>query len=153
MEGSEAQGMIWSEWYWWFYQITNSFVDSIYQLSNGVSIPVLVALILGLAGATAPCQISTNIGAFGYVARYTGDGDAALNQALAFVAGKVAAYSLIGGTVIYLGTQMDAISQNLIPLVEVIRKAMGPIFIVSGLVSLKTGCCGLSRSREWQELL
>lgn len=128
--------MFWNELYLTFSQVTNSLVDSIYQLSNGVSIPVLVALLLGLAGATAPCQISTNMGAIGYVARYSSDGNATVNQALSFVAGKMLTYLLIGGTVIFLGTQMETVSQTLIPMVEVIRKLMGPLFVISGLVML-----------------
>jgi cytochrome c biogenesis protein CcdA len=128
--------MSWNEWYLTFSQLTNSLVDSIYQLSNDVSIPILVALLLGLAGATAPCQISTNIGAIGYVARYSKDGNTTINQALSFVGGKMAAYLIIGGTTIFLGTQMETVSENLIPVVEVIRKAMGPLFVISGLVML-----------------
>lgn len=125
-----------SDWYLMLVQISNSLVDHIYRLSNGVNFPVLVALLLGLAGATAPCQVSTNIGAFGYIARYTGSGNATSNQALSFVAGKVVAYTLIGGTFIFLGTQMQEIAQSFVPIAEVIRKGMGPIFVISGLAML-----------------
>lgn len=128
--------MKWTDFYIWYSQFANSLAEPIYQLSRGSNIPVLVALLLGLAGATAPCQISANVGAFGYVARFAGNGEATLNQALGFVAGKVLAYSLIGGAVIFLGTQMEAISQNLIPVISLIRKGMGPVFILSGLIML-----------------
>ncbi|MFC4767401.1 sulfite exporter TauE/SafE family protein [Effusibacillus consociatus] len=128
--------MEWTELYRWYSQFANSLAEPIYKLSDGVNIPILVALLLGLAGATAPCQISTNIGAFGYIARYTGNSEVTFNQALGFVAGKVLTYTLLGGSVILLGTQMQEISQNLIPVIEVIRKGMGPIFILSGLVML-----------------
>ncbi|WP_018130229.1 urease accessory protein UreH domain-containing protein [Effusibacillus pohliae] len=128
--------MNWTDFYFWYSQFANSLMEPIYQLSRGINMPVLAALLLGLAGATAPCQISTNIGAFGYVARYAGDGNATFNQAISFVAGKIVAYSLIGASVIFLGTRMDVISQNLIPVITVIRKGMGPIFILSGLIML-----------------
>ncbi|MFC4769587.1 sulfite exporter TauE/SafE family protein [Effusibacillus consociatus] len=127
---------MWIEWYQWISQFFNSLGQPIYELSRGVNIPVLVALILGLAGATAPCQISTNVGALAYVSRYVGNGEATFNQALGFVAGKIFAYSLIGGTVIFLGTRMEVVSEHLIPVIEVIRKGMGPIFLVSGLVMI-----------------
>lgn len=128
--------MQWIDLYSWYSQFTNSLAVPLYELSRGVSVPVLVSLLLGLAGATAPCQISTNIGAFGYVARYAGDGNETFNQALGFLSGKILAYSLMGGTLIFLGTQMETVSQNLIPVITVIRKGMGPVFILSGLVML-----------------
>ncbi|BCJ88351.1 urease accessory protein UreH domain-containing protein [Effusibacillus dendaii] len=128
--------MKWTDFYIWYSQFANSIVGPIAQISRGIPIPILAALLLGLAGATAPCQISTNIGAIGYIARYTGDEQATFRQTFAFVIGKILAYTLIGGTVILLGTKMNVISQNLIPVIGVIRKGMGPLFVLSGLVML-----------------
>ncbi|GAX91629.1 cytochrome c biosynthesis protein [Effusibacillus lacus] len=122
--------------YSWYAQLANSLAEPIHELARGTEIPILVALILGVAGATAPCQISTNMGAFGYIARYSENSEATFGQALGFVAGKILTYSILGGTVIFLGTQMESISEYLIPAIEVVRKGIGPVFLISGLAML-----------------
>ena len=50
---------------------------------------------------------------------------------LAYVAGKVTVYTLVGAAVALAGLQLQAVS---IPVVLIARKALGPLMIVVGLV-------------------
>lgn len=128
--------MSFQDWYFELSAFLSALGQPFHQLADRVDIPIVVALLLGLAGATAPCQVSTNIGAFGYVARFAGDSRMTMQKTLAFVGGKMAVYTLLGGSIILIGTEAGDFSQELIPMIQVIRQAMGPIFILSGLFML-----------------
>ena len=55
-------------------------------------------------------------------------------RALAFVAGKVTVYLLVGGMIVLLGWQLGQISQTAIPVIVFARRAMGPLLIGVGLL-------------------
>lgn len=100
---------------------------------NTTDFPFLSPVILGILGATAPCQLTTNAAALAYLARKIDDWRYALSAALAYLLGKVAVYTLAGGTVVLLGTQVADAS---VPTLVLVRKLLGPLMILLGLILL-----------------
>lgn len=58
--------------------------------------PVLMAFALGLIVALHPCLLATNIAAMGYMAGSAAGGKSVLVRSMAYIAGRVVAYSLLG---------------------------------------------------------
>ena len=132
-------------WYGWLSALTQGAAFGLQGLSDRVQLPVISAVIFGLIGATAPCQLTTNLGALAWVSAQPGRGRPAA-LALAFVAGKVTVYTLIGGLVILAGLQLQAAS---IPVVIVARKILGPLMVVVGLGLLGTLRLRASFGQQW----
>ncbi len=103
------------------------------DLGDRIGIPFVSALLLGLLGATSPCQLTTNISALAYVSGRAGGHGRAWQPALAYLLGKALVYTVIGGVVILFGLQPQ---QAAIPVVVVVRKALGPLLVAFGLVLL-----------------
>ncbi len=99
-------------------------------LGDGLDVPLLSALLFGVIGATAPCQLTTSGGALAYVAQRAGDRRAVARDALAYLLGKALVYTVVGVAVILTGRQL---AQGLIPVVVVARKVLGPLMILLGL--------------------
>lgn len=126
----------WSlEWYAFLSQLGAVMAQPVMNLSDQWNLPVITALLLGLVGATSPCQLTCNASALAYVSRNLSDRKETLMQTLFFVTGKVIVYAIIGGTIIYLGLQMSS-AYTTVPFILFIRKAMGPLLILVGLYFL-----------------
>jgi len=95
------------------------------------SIPLLAVFVLGLIGVFSPCQVSTNAAILTFATRNIGRPGGGLRPALIYTLGKALVYGLVGIVVIGLGVQLDQAS---VPLVVAVRKAMGPLLVVTGLV-------------------
>jgi cytochrome c-type biogenesis protein len=119
-------------WYAWLSGLTQGLVLGFQDLADSIALPAAAAVIFGLIGATSPCQLTTNLGALAYAAGRAGRGRA-LGLTLAYVAGKVTVYTLVGAAVVLAGLQLQAVS---IPVVLIARKALGPLMIVVGLALL-----------------
>lgn len=119
-------------WYGWLSGLTQGVVFALDDSIRGIQLPLVTALVFGLIGATAPCQLTTNLGALAYVSAQAGRGRP-LALAAAYVAGKVTVYMLVGALVIFAGLQLDAMS---IPVVVAARKTLGPVMLVVGLSML-----------------
>jgi cytochrome c biogenesis protein CcdA len=117
-------------WYGWLSGLTQGLVLGLQDLADSIALPAAAAVIFGLIGATSPCQLTTNLGALAYTAGRAGRGRA-FGLTLAYVAGKVTVYTLVGAAVVLAGLQLQAVS---IPVVLIARKALGPLMIVVGLV-------------------
>jgi cytochrome c biogenesis protein CcdA len=117
-------------WYGWLSGLTQGLVLGLQDLADSIALPAAAAVIFGLIGATSPCQLTTNLGALAYAAGRAGRGRA-FGLTLAYVAGKVTVYTLVGAAVVLAGLQLQAVS---IPVVLIARKALGPLMIVVGLV-------------------
>jgi cytochrome c biogenesis protein CcdA len=120
------------EWYLLLSRVSVTLGEPLKDLSDAIEVPMLSALLLGLLGATAPCQLTTNLSAIAYVSRRGGDGRSWV-EALAYTLGKVLVYTLAGGAIIALGLQIQV---STVPVVVVTRKLLGPLMIVIGLVFL-----------------
>ncbi len=97
---------------------------------DGLGLPLVSALLFGVIGAAAPCQLTTAAGALAYVARDAGDRRAAARQALAYLLGKALVYTVVGVAVILAGQHL---ARATIPVIVVVRKALGPLMILLGL--------------------
>jgi cytochrome c-type biogenesis protein len=116
------------QWYIVLSQFSLGLSVPVKQLTDGIQVPILTALLLGFVGSLSPCQLSTNLSAMAYVSRRL---DRELwSEALAYSLGKVLVYMLTGGTVILLGLSLE---QAAIPVAVVARKAIGPLMIFIGL--------------------
>jgi cytochrome c biogenesis protein CcdA len=117
------------EWYQFLGRLNEAVIGPIDVLTQRINVPMASAILFGLLGATAPCQLTTNLGAMAFVSRNGGEGRP-LREALAYVMGKVLIYSLAGGAVIFAGVKLQAAA---IPVVVIARKLMGPLMLVLGL--------------------
>jgi cytochrome c biogenesis protein CcdA len=89
-------------------------------------------LLLGIMGATAPCQVSTGAVSLAYVARDRRDGGA-LQRALAYTAARVLFYGVVGGAVVVLlGGTVQAPGEFFTG----VRRVLGPLTLLAGLVTL-----------------
>jgi len=123
-------------WYAWLSGLTQGPILVIQDWIEGSSVPLVSALLFGLIGATSPCQLTTNLGALAFSASRAGTARV-LGSSLAYVAGKVLVYSVVGGLAVVLGLQLQGAS---IPVVLVARKLLGPLMLLVGL-----GLLGLIR--------
>ncbi|MDP3940654.1 MAG: sulfite exporter TauE/SafE family protein, partial [Deltaproteobacteria bacterium] len=123
-------------WYSWLSGLTQGPILVIQDWIEGSSVPLVSALLFGLIGATSPCQLTTNLGALAFSASRAGTAPV-LGASLAYVAGKVLVYSVVGGLAVVLGLQLQGAS---IPVVLVARKLLGPLMLLVGV-----GLLGLIR--------
>lgn len=116
-------------WYGWLSTLTQGVAFRLQEVTERVEVPVVTAVVFGLIGATAPCQLTTNLSALAWVSA-GGERGRPTTLAMAYVAGKVTVYTLAGGLVILAGLQLQAVS---IPVVVAARKALGPLMVLVGL--------------------
>jgi cytochrome c-type biogenesis protein len=98
--------------------------------NNLESLPIVFALILGIVGALAPCQLTGNISALTLYGNRSFQEKVVWKDVIFFTLGKIAAFSLLGVLVWILGRE---IQDNLISYFPWIRKIMGPLLIIVGL--------------------
>ena len=90
------------------------------------------ALLFGLLGALAPCQLSTGAAALAYLTQCAGSSASPRRDALAYVAGKVLVYTLLGGLAVALGR--DAIPVQALAMV---RRLVWPAMLLMGFHLLR----------------
>jgi cytochrome c biogenesis protein CcdA len=103
------------------------------QLSEGVNIPVLSALFLGLLTAISPCPMATNIAAIAYVSRRVTDRRYAIMTGTLYTLGRMISYSVLGILIIVAGLEIPGVASFLQDFGEQI---LGPLLIVVGLIML-----------------
>jgi cytochrome c-type biogenesis protein len=101
--------------------------------NNLESWPIVFALLLGIVGALAPCQLTGNISALTLYGNRSVQAKIVWKDVIFFTLGKIAAFSLLGALVWILGRE---IQDSLISYFPWIRKIMGPLLIVVGLYML-----------------
>ncbi|MFZ3100664.1 MAG: sulfite exporter TauE/SafE family protein [Desulfitobacteriaceae bacterium] len=124
---------LFSQWYAFLGQANNFLSPYLSGLSRQIHIPMLSALLLGLLGSTAPCQLSTNFSALGLFTQKISDKKECLSAAFSFTLGKLIVYTLIGSLTILLGIKLN---QQAIPFVQVVRKGLSLLMIIVGLYLL-----------------
>ena len=122
------------QYYDWLSVFSRLLSQPLGDFAYAVNLPLLSALVFGLIGAFAPCQLSTGVAALSYVARHAGEPRRVWAHTLAYLAGKASVYSLLGGGLVLAGLELSEISGTAIPLAVLARKLMGPLLIVVGLV-------------------
>ena len=126
---------LFATWYGWLGSLNSWLAEPIRSLSDGLGVPLLSAFLFGLLGTTAPCQISTNMGAMAFLARRPSERAATVRATLAYVGAKVLVYSLIGILVLFAGRQLLS---GVGPYLDWPRKLVGPLMILLGLVIGRT---------------
>ncbi len=126
-------GELANSWYIALSRLNAAVAEPLMGLSGSIGIPILAALLMGLLGATSPCQVTTNASALAFVSRRLGTPRAPLLSALAYLLGKTAVYTLVGTAVLVAGRELATES---IPVIVVVRKALGPLMLLIGLYFL-----------------
>lgn len=103
------------------------------NMSKAVNMPILAAFLIGVLGSTAPCQITTNLGAIGFIAKEGIDRKALLKNVIRYALGKVAVFLLYGVLITLFNIELQKVS---IPIFSVVRKFMGIFVILIGLYIL-----------------
>ncbi|BDH63568.1 cytochrome C biosynthesis protein [Ureibacillus massiliensis 4400831 = CIP 108448 = CCUG 49529] len=93
----------------------------------------IVAILLGLIGAFAPCQLTGNISAITLYGNRTIRMDNNWGEIISFITGKVVVYSLIGLFAWLFGQSFETRITEYFP---IFRKIIGPLMIITGLVLL-----------------
>ncbi|WP_274309030.1 sulfite exporter TauE/SafE family protein [Solibacillus daqui] len=95
--------------------------------------PLFIALLLGVIGAVAPCQLTGNISAITLYGNRTIQMDKSWRVIASFIMGKVMVYSAIGLFAWLFGQSFETKMTEYFP---VFRKIIGPLLIITGLVLL-----------------
>ncbi|WP_144391026.1 sulfite exporter TauE/SafE family protein, partial [Indiicoccus explosivorum] len=94
---------------------------------------VMFALLLGIVGALAPCQLTGNIGAVTFYGNKSFQNGLAWKDVLFFNAGKIMVFTLLGVFFWVLGSGFE---NELTAYFPWIRKMTGPLFMLVGLFLL-----------------
>src|SRR5699024_12489416 len=117
-----------------FNQISSTLIGPIMDIANGLEhLPLLFAFFLGVGGALAPCQLTSNISAITIYGNKSLVDKVPRLHVLLFVLGKILVYSVLGIIIWLLGKE---VSSRLSQLMPIIRKAIGPLLIIIGLFML-----------------
>jgi cytochrome c-type biogenesis protein len=117
----------------WYFQVSQFLAYLSQPFSNlyySSQVPLIGALLLGVVGALAPCQISANVGTVSYTLNQMGKGQGWYRQIFCFFLGKTFTYFLLGLLVIWIGKGLEELT---IPIFQVTRKMIGPLFLLTGL--------------------
>lgn len=116
----------------WLNGAAGSVSKPIYILATGLNVVGLTAFLLGVIGATAPCQLTSNSSAIALVTKNI-QTKLAWEQTFYFIFGKSVVYSLLGLLTILFGITIQDI-----PILNTIqfRQVVGPIMIVIGIALL-----------------
>ena len=91
-------------------EISNTLSSPFFQMVEGTKeFPLLAAVVLGIIGALAPCQLTGNIGAMTlYGARSLETGQQ-WKEIASFILGKITVFSGLGLVVLVLGMEIQTI--------------------------------------------
>lgn len=137
-----------ANWHLWLSSISQRLSEPIIDLSGAIQIPLLSALLFGLIGSLAPCQLTANASAMAYVGSSL-SGRRMWSWILAsFLVGKVTAYSVFGASAVWIGAELG---EHLFPVLEQARRIVGPALIIMGLMMLGVVRLRLRFGTEWAE--
>lgn len=111
--------------------LSSPFTSLYYQF--GVQLPMLGAVLLGMVGAFAPCQLSGNVAAFSLFGKRITTSRLFKLELMLFILGKVTIYTGLGLLIFLFGQQL---STEAIPIFQWARKLLAPLFIIIGLFQL-----------------
>lgn len=120
-----------------FYEIlnlVNQLVSNpIINLSKDIQIPIVSVFLLGILGFTAPCQITSNLGAIGYIVNKKKNKENIMQNILWFSLGKIIIFLLYG---VIINLFNIHIQDSSIGIFKIARKLIGPFVIFIGLYIL-----------------
>lgn len=103
------------------------------MIDSFANYPLVVALLLGVIGAAAPCQLTGNVSAMTIYGNRSVQKQADWKEVLFFIAGKVVVFSVFGLFAWMLGQRFETVMLAYFPF---FRKVMGPLIVLTGLVLL-----------------
>lgn len=130
-----------NNWYATLSTLNAAAAGPLRDLSDGLGLPLVSALLFGLIGATSPCQVTTNLSALAFISPRLHTTRAPVLAALAYLLGKTLVYTVLGVAVVLAGREL---ATNAIPLIVVIRKVLGPFMILLGLFFIGVVCLNVS---------
>ncbi len=115
------------QWYSVMSRLSTVVGEPLQQFLGSQNIPGLSALLLGLLGGLAPCQVTANAGAIAYVTQAGQDRRRLWAAVRDFLGGKIAVYVTLGVLAAFLGWKIPT------PALAWLRKLSGPLMIFVGL--------------------
>jgi cytochrome c-type biogenesis protein len=97
---------------------------------NTRTIPLLAALLLGLVGASAPCQFTGNIGAITHYGNRSLQKGFAWSEIFFFLLGKIIVFSGLGIVIWIFGREIE---NNFTLYFPWVRKLVGPMLVIMGI--------------------
>lgn len=119
------------QWYSALSVLTRTLTEPVQELSASIGLPPVTAVLLGLIGSVAPCQLTTGLSAVALIGNKVQGRPIAAG--LAYVAGKALVYGALGLLFVLLG---QAVALSSIPVIQVVRRLLGPLMLLVGLVLL-----------------
>lgn len=104
--------------------------DPIMNLYKTSSFPLIGVLFIGILGATAPCQLSTNLGAIGLITKVGSTKRKLVMNAFWYILGKIIVFTFYGFVIVLLKININNVS---IPVFSFVRRFTGIIIIMIGL--------------------
>jgi cytochrome c biogenesis protein CcdA len=116
-------------WYILTSSLSAGAMPAFQSLDARIGIPLISALLLGVLGAAAPCQLTQSVGMLAILSRRSA-GLSRWHGVLAYLAGKALVYSALGVLAVVLGAGLAEVS---IPVFVTARKVLGPLMVIVGL--------------------
>ena len=107
--------------------------DPIMNFSRNLNITMIGVFLIGILGSTAPCQLTTNLGAIGFITKEGSSNKKLFKNALWYSLGKLTIFLFYGILIILFKVNIQRVS---IPFFSLFRKLMGPAIIIIGLYIL-----------------
>jgi len=114
---------------------------------------ILTALWLGILTSISPCPLATNVAAITFLSKRVEHAKFVLFSGMAYTAGRMAAYAIIGFIIISSLLSVPATADFL---QKYMNRALGPILIIAGLFLLdvlKLNVLGFNISKKKQDAL
>src|SRR5699024_4389288 len=117
-----------------FNQISSTLSGPIQELAYGFEqFPLIFAFFLGVVGAVAPCQLTSNVSAITIYGNKSLVDKVPWLHVFLFILGKIVVFSTLGIVIWLLGREVYSTLSQLLPL---LRKAIGPLLIIIGLLMI-----------------
>lgn len=114
-----------------FNQISSTLSLQLQELAFGFQhLPILFAFFLGLIGAVAPCQLTSNISAITIYGNRSVVDKVPWLHVFMFILGKLVVFTIIGIVIWLLGKEIHSTLTEMFP---ILRKVIGPVLIFIGL--------------------
>ncbi|MGE5673005.1 MAG: sulfite exporter TauE/SafE family protein [Mycobacterium leprae] len=134
------------QWYAVMSQLSSRAGAPLQQLLNSQNLPAISALLLGVLGGLAPCQVTANASAIAYVSQKGSERRSLWGTVGWFIAGKATVYLLLGFLAAMLGLRIPG------PVLGFMRKFTGPLMLMVGLYLIGlfrlTGAAG-AKLADW----
>jgi hypothetical protein len=117
------------EWYVILSRLSAWLAGPLGEASTRLDLPLVSPFLLGLVGAVAPCQLTTNASAMAFLSR-RGARSAAVAEAGAFLVGKAIIYTALGGVALAAGAELQ---RTAVPVAVIARRVLGPMLLLIGL--------------------